>query len=201
MDRFLNTALIIFVRNPELGKVKTRLAKSIGDEKTLAIYQMLLKHTFETTRDVGCRKFVYYADNLTEYDLWNNPGYTKRLQQGDGLGERMKNAFNDLFEQGFKKVLIIGSDCLELRTDILSTAITKLDQADVIIGPAFDGGYYLLGMTSPVPELFSNVDWSTSHVLLQTTAKLDEYKMSYGLLEKLHDVDEAADLERSDINH
>jgi rSAM/selenodomain-associated transferase 1 len=195
----LNTALIIFVRHPELGKVKTRLAKVIGDEKALKVYQLLLQHTRQITLPLNCRKFIYYADSVTEHDGWGDPGYTKRQQFGDDLGERMANAFRELFEQGFKRVLIIGSDCYQLRTDVIENAIEQLKTYQTVIGPTFDGGYYLLGMNSFIPELFKGKAWSTDRVCQQTMEDLNFLSQTFVMLNRLHDVDEPADLEVNGI--
>ena len=100
------TALVIFVRNPILGQVKTRLAKDIGDKLALAIYLQLLQHTLEITRGLSFRKFIYYADEVSDHDLWSVPGYTKRKQNGTDLGERMLNSFKELFEQSFNRIII-----------------------------------------------------------------------------------------------
>lgn len=195
----LNIALIIFVRHPELGKVKTRLAKVIGNEKTLQVYQLLIGHTHQVTISLNCRKFVYYADQVIEHDLWTFPGYTKRQQFGADLGERMSNAFRELFDQGFKRVLIIGSDCYQLKTELLEEAFNNLASHDVVIGPTFDGGYYLLGMTQFFPEVFKGVNWSTDQVSKQTLTIINERNLSFALLEQLSDVDEASDLEVNGI--
>ncbi|MES2111235.1 MAG: TIGR04282 family arsenosugar biosynthesis glycosyltransferase [Bacteroidota bacterium] len=195
----LNTALILFVRHPELGKVKTRLAKGIGDDKALAVYNLLLSHTRQITIPLNCRKFIYYTDQVIEHDIWTFPGYTKRQQFGEDLGARMSNAFKDLFEQGFKRVVIIGSDCYLLQTAILEQGITALADKDVVIGPTFDGGYYLLGSNHYLPQLFTDKAWSTDQVTNQTVATINQLELTYSLLEKLHDVDEAADLELNGI--
>ncbi len=196
----LNTALIIFVRHPELGKVKTRLGKVIGAEKALKVYRLLLEHTHQITLPLNCRKFVYYADQVVEHDLWSNPGYTKRQQFGNDLGERMSKAFKELFDQDFKKVLIVGSDCYALQTEVLEEAINFLDVKEVVLGPTFDGGYYLLGMNHFIPELFINKAWSTDQVAKQTLKDAELLKLSFAILEQLHDVDEAADLEKNKIS-
>lgn len=188
------TALIIFVRNPVLGKVKTRLARDIGDEKALEVYRLLLKHTHDITLPLNCRKFVYYADEVNDHDLWNSPGYTKRQQFGKDLGERMYNSFKDLFGQGFKKVLIIGSDCYQLQTHILEQGMLLLDINSAVMGPALDGGYYLLGLSSFRPELFYNKAWGTGQVASLTIDDFHRLGIPYSLLEKLADVDKAADL-------
>ena len=194
-----DVALILFVRNPEAGKVKTRLAKTIGDDNALTVYKMLLKHTKQITEPISCRKFVYYADIITEHDLWSHPGYIKRLQFGNDLGQRMSNAFKALFDQGFKNVLIIGSDCYQLQVEKIQAAIRILDQHDAVIGPTVDGGYYLLGMTSFVPEIFLEKRWSTDTVFAETTRDFNDLGVKFTILDRLYDVDEAADLEPNGI--
>ncbi|MBD1392936.1 TIGR04282 family arsenosugar biosynthesis glycosyltransferase [Mucilaginibacter sp. ZB1P21] len=195
----MRTALIIFVRHPELGKVKTRLAKVIGDNKALYVYNLLLDHTRQITIPLNCRKFIYYTDQVIEHDIWTLPGYTKRQQFGEDLGARMSNAFKELFDQGFERVMIIGSDCYQLQTDILEKAIAALTGNDIVIGPTFDGGYYLLGANRYVPELFTDKAWSTDQVTNQTIATVNRLELTYNLLLKLHDVDEAADLNLNGI--
>jgi hypothetical protein len=196
----LNTALIIFVRPPELGKVKTRLAKTIGDVRALAIYKLLLNHTQQITQPLNFQKFIYYVDHVVDYDLWNHPGYTKRKQSGNDLGEKMQHAFNELFEQGFKKVLIIGSDCYQLQTPIIEEAVNLLNTNGAVLGPTHDGGYFLLGMNEFHAQLFENKTWSTDQVLNETVSDLKSSNISYSLLNTLCDVDEEADLALSGID-
>ena len=191
----MKNALIIFVRNPVLGKVKTRLAATIGNEKTLMLYKHLLQHTHAICEHLSVTKFVYYADYINEDDLWN--GFEKRLQQGDDLGERMKNAFAELFDTGFKNICIIGSDCYELSSDILADAFEKLKTADVIAGPVTDGGYYILGMNKPVPDFFTNKEWSTDTVFADTLKDAAALKLSLHQLPILHDIDTEEDLRNS----
>ena len=191
---FMDTqnALIIFVRNPVLGKVKTRLAASMGDEKALAVYKYLLQHTKNITENLPVTKFVFYADDINEDDLWN--GFEKRLQTGNDLGERMTNAFWELFKNGFKKICIIGSDCLELDTEILNAAFTALSNTDIIIGPATDGGYYLLGMKKDCTVVFTKNNWGESSVYDTTIAIIKENNLQYLPLKMLTDVDTETDL-------
>ena len=196
----MKTALIVFVRHPELGKVKTRLANVIGDEQALAVYNLLLSHTRQITIPLNCRKFIYYTDQVIEHDIWTFPGYTKRQQFGADLGARMSNAFKELFDQGFKRVMIIGSDCYQLQTHVLEQAIDALNDNDVVVGPTFDGGYYLLGCNHYIPELFTDKEWSTDQVATQTISTISQLKLNHSLLEKLHDVDEAADLDLNGIS-
>jgi hypothetical protein len=200
MTMLSTTALVIFVRNPISGQVKTRLAKDIGDERALEIYLQLLQHTLKITRGLSFRKFVYYADEVSDYDLWSVPGYTKRMQSGTNLGERMLNSFKELFEQGFTRIVIIGSDCLQLQTENLQEAVTLLESNTAVIGPASDGGYYLLGLTKLYPELFVNKPWSTNQVLTKTIDDFNNQGISYALLEELSDIDDITDLEENGIS-
>lgn len=186
--------LMIFVKNPEQGKVKTRLAQSIGDEKALKIYRTLLNKTATISSTVRSDKAVFYSEFVDDDDLWNNYFYQKYYQEGDGLGDRMKNAFSLAFEKGYNQVLIIGSDCYELTSAIIEQAFELLDEKEVAIGPASDGGYYLLGMHKLHKELFLNKKWSSENVLLDTLLDLKEKNISYGLLETLSDVDYEEDL-------
>ena len=185
-------ALIIFVRNPVLGKVKTRLAASIGNESALAVYKYLLQHTRNICENLPAAKYVFYADEINNDDMWN--GYEKQLQSGNDLGERMKDAFTTLFKEGFKKICIIGSDCLELSAEILNSAFCQLGDTEVIIGPAKDGGYYLLGMMKDCTVLFNKNNWGTNLVYENTIALINENRFSYANLIMLNDVDTVADL-------
>jgi rSAM/selenodomain-associated transferase 1 len=200
MTMLSSTALVIFVRNPVLGQVKTRLAKDIGDERACAIYLQLLEHTLKITRSLSFRKFIYYADEVSDYDLWSVPGYTKRMQSGTNLGERMLNSFKELFEQGFTRIVIIGSDCLQLQAENLQEAVTLLESNTAVIGPASDGGYYLLGLTKLYPVLFVNKPWSTDQVLTKTIDDFNNQGISYALLEELSDIDDITDLEENGIS-
>ncbi len=188
------------MRNPVLGQVKTRLAKDIGDERARAIYLQLLQHTLEITRGLSFRKFIYYADEVSDYDLWSVPGYTKRKQNGNDLGERMLNSFKELFDQGFTRIIIIGSDCLQLQTENLQEAVALLESNVAVIGPASDGGYYLLGLTKLYPELFLNKPWSTDQVFAKTIDDFNNQGITYALLKELSDIDDISDLEENGIS-
>ena len=193
------TCLILFVRNPVLGKVKTRLAVSIGDEQALRVYKLLLNHTHTITAGLNCTKYVYYADDVISIDLWNKGNFKKAGQSGNDLGDRMFNAFQSAFNDGYLKVVIIGSDCYQLNTNLIIDAFESLSQNDAVIGPAEDGGYYLLGLTKLIPAIFSGKKWSSNSVCSDTIADLENMSLSYTRLPQLNDVDEAADLERSNI--
>ena len=185
--------LIVFVKNPVLGKVKTRLAKSIGDEKALEAYRLLLSITRNAAEAVNCTSHVFYADEIADDD-WSNQAFEKHLQHGNSLGERMKNAFSETFALGAKKTLIIGSDCPEISSEIIEDAFLTLESKDAVIGPAKDGGYYLLGIKKEHTFLFDDKEWSTDSVFEDTVVDFMENRLTYGLLPKLSDVDTIYDL-------
>lgn len=185
--------LIIFTRNPELGNVKTRLAKKVGNQTALEIYTFLLEKTKEITTNITADKAVYYSVKIKEQDLWDAATYQKHQQVGSDLGIRMKNAFKNSFSAGYKKVLIIGSDLYDLTTENIENAFLELDKNDVVLGPAEDGGYYLLGMKTLQEAVFENKKWGTSSVRKDTLADLKDKKVS--LLTPLNDVDVFEDIE------
>lgn len=184
--------LIIFTKNPELGKCKTRLAATIGDKASLEVYQILLDHTVKVTQSLNMHKRVYYSEEIWEEDRWDSNYYSKKVQQGKDLGERMEHAFQQGFMDGYQKIVIIGSDLYDLETKDIEVAFLALDAHEVVIGPAQDGGYYLLGMKQLKPELFQNKNWGTSSVLEDTLANLQTD--SYLLLETRNDIDVYEDL-------
>ncbi len=188
--------LIIFVKNPELGKVKTRLAATIGPEGALEIYLKLLVHTSEITKALPVDKVVYYSDFMDDYDLFENHIYRKSVQEGIDIGVRMDRAFDASFAAGYDKVVLIGSDCYELTSEHINTAFKALDEQEVVLGPAHDGGYYLLGMTAMQSRLFRGKKWSTADVLLDTIIDLQRSALKYFLLPTLSDVDYEEDLGR-----
>lgn len=184
--------LSIFAKNPIVGKVKTRLAASIGPDAAFNVYKELVEYTAEVAQNVRSEKIVFYSDRIEENDAWGN-GFLKAVQKGNDMGERMMNAFKDVL-QGSQKAVIIGTDCPSLTESIIEEAFEKLTDVDVVIGPAFDGGYYLLGLKSVYSFLFDGIEWSTSLVLQQTINRCKQNSLSYELLQELHDVDEEKDL-------
>jgi len=187
--------LLLFVRNPELGKVKTRIAKELGDEKALEIYKKLLHHTRTITKEVDADRLVYYHEKIGEDDLWDEPVYAKKVQPEGDLGYKMMYAFSNAFKESYQRVIIIGSDCLELNQEIIEQAFAALEHKDVVIGPAKDGGYYLLGMKALYKTLFENKAWSTSSVFQATLHNIRQEGLTYALLPELSDVDKAADVD------
>ena len=185
--------LIIFTRNPILGKVKTRLAKTVGDKTALDIYTFLLKKTKEITLDSPCDKVVYYSEKLIKNDIWNCNSFRKEVQSGEDLGAKMKNSFYDAFKNNYRKVVLIGSDIYDLESYHINEAFKKLDTNDVVMGPALDGGYYLIGLKKMHPKIFDNKRWGSSSVRKDTLKNLE--KVDVHLLPVLNDVDVIEDIE------
>ncbi|WP_036380248.1 TIGR04282 family arsenosugar biosynthesis glycosyltransferase [Muricauda sp. MAR_2010_75] len=168
-----NSLLLILTRNPELGKCKTRLAAKVGDKAALNIYKFLLDHTVSFTKDLDVEKWVYYSESIWENDIWDQNSYQKKLQLGANLGERMLNTFQEGFNSGFEKIIIIGSDMYHLSQANLEEAFIQLEKHDYVVGPAEDGGYYLLGMKSLKKEVFHNKSWGSDTVLSDTLKDLE----------------------------
>ena len=199
MESSISNALIIFVRNTELGKVKTRLSKDLGDEKTLAVYKYLLQYTADVAVNVKCHRFIFYSDYVHLTDNFDDACFTKFVQSGNDLGERMQDAFDKVFALGHKHVCIIGSDCYKLQVDHLQQAFKNLEENDTVIGPAKDGGYYLLGIKQTHSFIFQNKIWGTSTVFDDTIAGFSQNNMTYHELEQLDDIDTIEDLLSTDI--
>ncbi|MEO1049050.1 MAG: TIGR04282 family arsenosugar biosynthesis glycosyltransferase [Bacteroidota bacterium] len=192
--------LIIFVKNPELGKVKTRLAATIGDEAALSIYHQLLEHTKRITQSLDVDKIVFYSGFVDDQDLWSPEKFQKAVQTGESLGDKMSNAFKAGFENGYESICIIGSDCYELSEEILASAFQALSgNHETVVGPAKDGGYYLLGMNKHHRALFENKAWSTDEVYPKTIADFESLGLSYSVLPTLSDIDQEKDLEGTDL--
>ncbi|WP_431125406.1 TIGR04282 family arsenosugar biosynthesis glycosyltransferase [Flagellimonas flava] len=184
--------LLIFTRNPELGKCKTRLAAKVGDQAALDIYKFLLSHTVNITSELDVTKWVFYSNEIWEADIWANGTYQKKLQNGADLGQRMLTAFQEGFESDYEKIIIIGSDMYDLSQADLELAFFQLNQHDYVVGPAEDGGYYLLGMTVLKKELFQDKQWGTETVLEDTLKHLKQEKVS--MLPVKNDVDHYEDI-------
>lgn len=190
--------LIIFTRNPVLGKVKTRLAKTVGDQTALDIYKFLLNYTVAITKNLKSDKAVYYSENIQENDLWDSATYQKKLQQGNDLGERMQQAFESAFREGYEKVMIIGSDLYDIQSQHIEKAFEELEKNEVVIGPAEDGGYYLLGMNTLIANAFKKKSWGTETVLKDTLNDLDTRSVAL-MKDVLNDIDVYEDIAHNDV--
>ncbi len=191
MEEKIRELLIIFYRNPILGKVKTRLAATLGDESALDIYRHLVAHTREVICkvEVTTAKAVFYSDVIDVDDEWGDVHVQKFQQIGVSLGERMIEAFSLGFSMGYKSICIIGTDCLELSSSIVDSAFTELRNHDAVIGPARDGGYYLLGMNNLEPTIFQNKNWGSDSVYEATLADFKQTGFCYSVLPTLSDID------------
>lgn len=187
-------ALIIFVRSPKLGKVKTRLANEVGDEKALSIYKQLLAHTREQSVEVDATRLLFYSDEIIEDD-WSIDHFKKHLQVDGDLGDKMLAAFEEALTF-CDTAIIIGSDCPQLNSSIIDKAFDKLEKQDVVIGPTYDGGYYLIGMKKIHKELFLDMTWSTSEVCDETKNRVSESNLSYSLMTVLSDIDYKEDWDK-----
>ena len=188
----MTKALIILFKNPILGRAKTRLAKDIGDEAALEIYQNLLSITKETTSSVEALKLLFYSDFIDTEDDWRMGKIEKQLQSKGDLGQRMETALEYAFEKA-QHVLIMGSDCPEITPDLINHAFDVLNHSDIVIGPSEDGGYYLLGMQKWLPELVRDKPWSTDEVLMLTLSQAIEMGNRTYLLPPLNDIDTLED--------
>jgi len=191
--------LIIFTKNPEPGLVKTRLAASIGNEKALEVYETLRGHTALIAEQVAVNRTVFFSHFLPASDIFFTADFNVDLQVGHDLGERMLHAIRRGFQQGFKHIVLIGTDCYVLSTAIIESAFTALDHSDAVVGPARDGGFYLVGLNKLLPELFLRRQWSTSEVLTETTNILRNLGITYMLLPLLSDIDTFDDLKQSKL--
>jgi uncharacterized protein len=194
MDKKKNDLLIIFYRNAEVGKVKTRLASTLGAPRALEIYIYLTEHTKQITESIEIDKVVFYSERVISNDLWPDTSYHKAVQHGMNLGEKMKHAFEKAFSDGYKKVCIIGTDCLELTSEIIREGFDLLNTYDAVLGPAKDGGYYLLGMKKMHKTLFENKAWSTPSVAQDTIEDFRSLTLRFALLPELSDIDTVDDL-------
>jgi uncharacterized protein len=191
--------LLVFVRAPEPGAVKTRLASAIGPAAALAVYRRLAEHTLREAAALapeGVEVRVHYtpAEGRDAVRAWLGPGPVY-LPQGEGeLGARMRGAFARAFAEGAGQVVIVGSDLPELSAGLLRRAFDRLDANPAVIGPATDGGYYLLGLTRLVEGVFDGIAWSTPQVLAATLARFRAAGIEPATLEALSDVDEVEDL-------
>jgi uncharacterized protein len=191
-------AVLIFARAPELGRVKTRLAAEIGGPAALRVYRRLAEHAAAEARALEPRVSVRIhftpADAGDAVRAWLGDGPRYLPQADDDLGGRMRAAFAEAFAAGFRRVVIIGSDLPDVSAGLLREAFARLDSAPVVLGPARDGGYYLLGMREMVGAVFDGVPWSTGEVLARTMEILRDAAIEPAMLPMLADVDEASDL-------
>lgn len=189
MKRKSKDCLVIFLKNPKLGNVKTRIAATLGDQKALDIYLELLDTTIINTADEDYETLLFFSENVD--DLSQYP-YERRLQVSGDLGNKLKSAFDEVLNT-MDKCLIIGSDCPYMNNEIILEAFQSLQDHDLVLGPTPDGGYYLIGLKQNEKSLFEDISWSTDSVFAQTISAAKNAKLSTYLLPILTDVDHASD--------
>jgi rSAM/selenodomain-associated transferase 1 len=187
---------LVFARAPRRGSVKTRLASSVGDDVALEIYRQLGSATIATLRGVGdCAVVVYHTPDDAAGVVGDWLGNDVALRpQGDGdLGERLQRAIEQTLHGLTHRMIVVGTDCPELTTDIIESAFASLSSHDVVIGPTMDGGYYLIGMSEPHSCLFEDVPWSTTETFAATCAAARRHGLRVAELPSLRDIDTADD--------
>ena len=195
-----DTAIIVFTRFPIEGKVKTRLAKNMGNKFAVSFFRACAEHTFKEllkVEEMGSDLFLFCSEEneIEQVMKWAGNNFKYNSQQGSDLGIKMYNAFSTVFKEGYKKVIIIGTDAPDVSMNLMQSAISVLDNYSVVIGPANDGGYYLLGFKSKLIDLFSGIEWSTDSVFDNTIEKLNHSKTNYFMLDRLTDIDTVEDLQ------
>lgn len=188
--------LIVFVKNIILGKVKTRLAKTIGDVGAFNIYSELFSITENASQKVNVKRHIYFSDVIIP-SKWE--GDKKFIQDGKDIGIRMQNAFQNGFNEGYENIILIGSDLPNISKKVIDSGFEALIKNDVVFGPAEDGGYYLIGLSTMNTTIFENKPWSQSELLDVTLEQLNEQQQSVELIETLNDIDTFEDLIASDF--
>lgn len=187
--------LIVFVKNLVPGNVKSRLALTTGYNNALEIYADLMHKIHDVSVEIPFDKLVAYSSEIEKNDIWETKKFNKTIQSGHDIGERMFNAFKQAFEDGYENIVLIGSDIINLKSDILFDAFDQMKRCDLVLGPATDGGYYLIGLKSPLKQLFENKDWSTNKVFIQTLKQSIDLDLSVGLTSELSDLDRVEDFQ------
>ncbi len=193
-------SLVIFLRYPSEGEVKTRLARTIGKEMATQFYRDCIEHLFKEVENLPTDivRNIYYTPRSAGKRVrrWAGRSFRFKPQVNGVLGEKLKTIFRDQFEKGFKKVIITATDVPDLTVDDIEEAFSALKEADLVIGPSFDGGYYLIGMNELYPSLFDGVAWSTDAVYDQTVSSAGELGLRVHNLRILDDIDTEDDLRR-----
>ena len=190
--------LIVFVKSPEAEGVKSRLGATIGEKKTRQVYRCFVEDLLDALDkgNYGLKIFFYPPDRLQDVSGWLGCDRSYEPQTGDDLGQRMKNAFEKCFADGFEAAILIGSDCPDLPREIIDEGFAALTSRDAVVGPSLDGGYYLIGFKSEtfLPDFFSGIPWSTDGVLKRTLAIVDQKRLRVSLLPPWRDIDTREDL-------
>ena len=184
-------SLVIFANAPEKGRVKSRIAADLGPDVALTAYKTLAEHAVAAASHVDwCRKTIAYAPNGTADAMrsWFGDLFDYRAQGDGDLGRRMIAALERAFQDGADRVILIGVDCPGVTDAIITEAFARLDAADAVLGPSFDGGYYLIGMKKPLKELFTDIPFGTGDTLQKTLTTARRVGVRVSLLEWKRDV-------------
>lgn len=191
--------ILFFVKYPEKGQVKKRLSMRLGEDVTAELYRNFVLDSLSALEKCGVQFLVYFhpPDSQKKFIEWLGKGYTYMPQQGDDLGQRMRNGFINMFDKNYQGVIIIGSDSPDLPGAFIDEALVSLQTHDVVIGPSFDGGYYLIGFKHDVflPEAFDGIRWGTETVFSETITIVKNEGLRLYLLPRWNDIDTYNDLE------
>ncbi len=197
--------LIIFTRYPQQGEVKTRLIPALGAVGAAVLHRRMAEHTLAQARALRQTKAfsieVWFTGNstLAQMQEWLGTDVDYHVQPEGGLGDRMASVFRSVFSKGYTAAVIVGTDCPDLNTTLLAQSFSALTQHELVLGPAIDGGYYLIGLQHLVPELFAGIAWSTGEVLEKTLAIAQRLNLTPFLLTCLTDIDVPQDLEHPSV--
>ncbi len=187
----------VLLRYPEPGIVKSRLSKGIGEERAAEIYREMAEGVLRRTRpqEDGYERIIFFSppDGREKVEEWI-PGERLAPQSGEDIGRIMDNAFMEMFASGAEKAILTGTDIPELDRSIVSQGFSELERSDVVIGPAKDGGYYLIGLKSAQPALFRGISWGTGMVLQKTLSRIRKSNLTFCLMRELCDLDRVEDL-------
>jgi uncharacterized protein len=190
------TCLLLFVKYPDKGKVKSRLSKDFGEESVLRLYESFVLDLLETLNKGGYRLIICFHPPSAQEKIasWLGKSYLYMPQNGSDLGEKMKNAFASAFSEGCEKVILIGSDIPDLPKEIIDEAFAN--DGEAVIGPATDGGYYLIGFKRDtfLPHIFEGIQWSTASVFERTMEIFRTHSCKVHVLPQWRDVDTPEDL-------
>ncbi len=193
----MTDSVLIMVRYPVAGKAKTRLAAAMGPDKAAQFYRICARQILLELGSLPTQvnKYIFFTDSGDSQNVekWAGPGFKFKAQAGEDLGERLINAFKEVFSEGAGKAVIIASDVPDISTDIIIRAMEALDFCDIVLGPSHDGGYYLLGMNRPHQEIFRDIPWSSPKVTEKTLARAGEMGLTACLLPTLIDIDNFED--------
>ena len=205
-DSRSDDAIIVFAKLPIEGKVKTRLARDLGIDFATSFYKVCAEHTFDEIlklekSEISPFLFCSEESEIDGVRNWSENKFRYFAQQGYNLGERMLNAFNTIFDAGFRNIILVGTDTPEINAELMNEALDHLKNYKCVIGPSDDGGYYLIGLNSSLDNLFDGIEWSTDTVFSNTIAKLEEGNHSYFVMEKMIDIDKKEDLQKWKSNY